>query len=551
MSRLHGLGTGAFWTETVRRQARPGACGRLLLFPLLIALALTAISCSTEYEVGRRYRAEQALSEADWEYRNYQIRPADVAEAQWQELARTYEGIAEQYTKPVGTVEADSTVLETQVIAARALFSAARVYAQMGDSIRVEQIFETMATNYADVPQVAAEVSLAQAGIAERRRDFNQAAFLYQKVLETTEPIPGAPNAAGAVLELPLRIARLRAVAAGVAGIDPETGEPTGEQLDPVDRVPYYDDAKAYYEKRVRDHDRTRIQIESQAHLAEVYADTGDWHEATQSLRELERQLGRMEDPPRQPCEVRFAIAGIQSRTGLPPDSARVTLTGLLEDYPDCPIAPQALAALASNAMQRNQLDEAIDYLDRIADEHEQETDTAAQAILNKGRLLEQNDRWQEALEAFRTLRTEYPITQAALSAPLEIARHYDRIGDAEAEATALAQAERDYRDFISRYPPGPSSLFARERLAQTLVLQEKESEAIDVLIELGNELQGTRQGASTLIAAARMAYADLADTARAAAILDQVGKAYAEVDVGVWAKNEAVSLRESMATEE
>ncbi len=512
-------------------------------------LAVTAISCSSDYEVGRRYRAEKALAEADWQYQNYQIRPADVSDAQWKDLAQTYEQVAQEYTKPVGTVAADSTVLLTQTLAARALFSAARVYAQLGDSIHVEQIFETMATNYADVPQVAAEVNLARAGVAEGRRDFAQAAYLYQQVVENTEPAPGLPNAAGAVLELPLRIARLRAVAAGVAGINPETGEPTGEPLDPVDRIPYYDDAKAYYERRVRDHDGTRIQIESQAHLAELYADTGDWHEATLALRELERQLGRMEEPPRQPCEVRFAIAGIQMRTGLPPDSARVTLTNLLEEYPDCPIAPQALAALANNAVQRNQVDEAIDYLERIADEYENETDTAAQAILNKGQLLEANDRWQEALEAFRTLRTEYPITQAALNAPLAIAAHYDRIGNEEAEATALEQAERDYRDFISRYPPGPSSLFARERLAQTLVLRDKESEAIDVLVELGTEMQGTRQGASTLIAAARMAYADIADTARAASILDQVGKAYAEVDVGVWATNEAVRLRESMTT--
>ncbi len=595
LRRINGLGTGAIWTETSqphgrrpnaahgrqqdsahprrpsaahgrqpnaehplrpnaarsRQHPNPRSAARLLLFPLLVVLAVTAISCSSDYEVGRRYQAEKALAEADWEYRNYQIRPGDVSEAQWKELAQTYEQVAQEYTKPVGAVEADSTVLLTQTLAARALFSAARVYAQMGDSTHVEQIFETMATNYADVPQVAAEVNLAQAGVAEGRRDFAQAAALYKKVVETTEPAPGLPNAAGAVLELPLRIARLRAVAAGVAGIDPETGEPTGEQLDPVDRVPYYDDAKAYYEQQVRDHDGTRIQIESQAHLAELYADTGDWHEATQALRELERQLTRMEEPPRQPCEVRFAIAGIQMRTGLPPDSARVTLTSLLEEYPDCPIAPQTLAALANNAIQRNQVNEAIEYLERIADEYENETDTAAQAILMKGQLLEQNDRWQEALEAFRTLRTEYPITQAALTAPLEIARHYDRTGNEEAEATALEQAERDYREFISRYPPGPSSLFARERLAQTLVLREKMSEAIDVLVELGSEMQGTRQGASTLIAAARMAFADLADTARAAAILDDVGKAYSEVDVGVWATNEAVRLRESMTTEE
>ncbi len=527
---------------TSRARALPRVLATAGMTMLLALIALGTLSCSNEFEVGRRYRAERELAKADWEFRTFQIRPQEVGSGQWEELAQTYEQIAERFTLPHEAVAADSIARQTQTIAARALFSAARVHAQLQDSIRVEQIFEQMATTYSDLPAVAAEISLAQAGIAEGRRDFARAARLYQQIVDTTEPMPGLPSAAGAVLELPLRIARLRAVAAG-AGTD--------EGAETIDRAPFYADARAYYQQKVREHDGTRIQIESQAHLAELSADTGDWFEATQALRELERQLAKMEEPPRQPAEVRFAIAGIQTRTGLPPDSVRATLTGLLEDYPDCAIAPQTLAALASNAVQRNQTEEALDYLRRIADEHKNNTEAAAQAILARGQLLEQNDRWQEALEAFRTLKTEYPISQPALLAPLEIARHYDRVGDDEAEATALAQAEREYRDFISRYPPGPSSLFARERLAQTLVLQQKLSEAIDVLVALGTEMHGTRQGASTLIAAARMAYADLADTARAASILDDVGKAYSEVDVGIWAANEAVSLRESMATEQ
>ena len=79
------------------------------------------------------------------------------------------------------------------------------------------------------------------------------------------------------------------------------------------------------------------------------------------------------------------------------------------------------------------------------------------------------------------------------------------------------------------------------------MALQADFDSAVTEMLSLGDDLVGTQKGASLLLAAARMAYADLADTARAATILDHVGELYAQADIGNWASGEAARLRESM----
>ncbi len=499
---------------------------RKLLFGILFLLAS---SCSSDRHVGERYRAERDLWQADWEYRNLSIRPQDVGEEQWNALAARYEAIAQKYA---GDAAADQSAVreETRTIAARALFTAARVHGTLRDSIRVEQIFEEMAGDYADLSSVAAEVAMARGRIAESKGKLGQAADFYQSIIERIDPDPAGAGVAGAVMDLPLRIARLRS----------QGGSPDAAAT-------HYQAARSYYKRLVGEHAGDLVQIDAQAHLAEVAADLGDWLEAVQALRGLETQLLEMDEAPRDPCEVRLAISGIQARTGADRESARMTLTSLLEDYPDCKLVPQALLALAGNADQRDQVDEALGYLDRITDEHKESTEIASRALLVRGALLERRERWAEALEAFRTIPVEYPISEAALLAPLEIAKHYNRVSDEEATADALSQAARSYRDFIGRYPPGPSTIFARERLVQVLALQADFDSAVTEMLSLGDDLVGTQKGASLLLAAARMAYADLADTARAATILDHVGELYAQADIGNWASGEAARLRESM----
>lgn len=491
---------------------------------LLALLALLLTSCG-DPQVGRRYRAERELWRADWEQKNLGIRPGEAGESEWRALAARYESIATRYG------ESQEGAADVRAVAARALFAAVQIHGAFQDSVQVERIYQQMARDFDDLPSVAAEVALARGRIAEGRRAYGEAAVHYQIVVDRIRPRSGATGIAGAVLELPLRIAQLRS-----------QGTPGGAA------PAAYAAARAYYERLAGDVVSDSVQCESRVLLAQVASDLGEWDRATQTLRSLEGELRASAKPARDPCEVRLAIALIQSRAGVDPALAQATLASLLTEYPACKSAAQALLLLAANAQRRGRLDEALGYLDRIVQEHGDDLDTASEALLAKARLLEANRRWPQALEAYRGLSIQFPISAAALQAPLEIAQHYARAGEADAAATALQQAEREYRAMVGRYPSQTLGIAARQRLVQTLALQQRYDAAVTELLSMGDDFRGTSQGANALIAAARMAFVEMRDTTRAITILERAGEAYANAGVGSWASGEAQRLRGTMA---
>ncbi len=496
---------------------------------LTAMLVLLVAGCGSDGDIGRRYRTERGLWQANWEFRNLAIRPQDVGDAQWAALARRYEGIAGKVARTTVDGEVADAREQMQVLAAQALFAAARIHGQLGDSTRAEEVFRRMAEDFSHLPQVSAEVALAQGNRAESRGRFLEAAASYQSVVDAITPRPGEAGAAGMVIDLPLRIAQLRAR---------EERSPRG------DMAKHLAPARAYYERLLAEHDEDLIQVESMDRLALVAANLRDWDNAIRHMRDLETHILAMDRPPRQPSEIRVAIARFQREAGAGHDEVRRTLESVLADYPGCDLMPQVLLALSENANERDEVEEALGYLDRIIREFRQDENAAPQALLIRGRLLAERDRWSEAEEIFRTLPAQYPLSEPALLAPLEIAGHYHRAGDTKATADALEHAESHYRDFIRRYPPGPFTLSARNRLIQTLLLMEKHDQAVDEYMSLGNDMQGSMRGIPMMISAARIARHALDDPLRAAEILDRLSEVHPDTDVGLWAAEEAALLR-------
>jgi len=494
---------------------------------LAAALVLTVTSCAGDRDVGRRYRAERALWLADREYESLMIRPQEVATEQWAALARAYEAIGQRYAGTPAVARGEVAHREMQTVAARALFAAAQVHSRMLDSTRMDTVYMQIARDFAHLPEVAAEVALARGRLAELRGEFARAADLYQTVVDAVAPQYEGKAIARRVLDLPLLIADLRA-----------RSSPDGDR-----RAPYAA-ARPYFERIAREGSEERVRLEALARLADIAVGLQEWQEAIAILERLEARLAQLDDPPREPCDVRFAISGVQKRAGASPVSVGATLTRLLEDYPDCGIATAVLAALARNAAERDQIDEALGYLDRITAEHKEDVDAASQALLARAQLLDGAGRWPESREGYRALMFQYPISDAALAAPLEIWQHYGRLGDAAAGAAALGEAEAHYRDFIARYPPGPLTHQARERLAQTLLLERKYEQAVTEMTSLGEDLRGQPRGLALLMTAAQVASAQLSDPARTAVILARVAEVYPRTEAGRWAAQEAARLQ-------
>jgi len=314
----------------------------------LLACGLLLAACGVDGHVGARFRAERDLFRANQMYRDASIRPSLVKDADWRELAARYQGLTDRYSASLGATSPTTAEQELQTISAGALFAAARIFGSLQDSTQVLEIFGRLEREFGHMAAVAGEVALARAGIAEGRHDAESAIRYYQTVVDRVEPDPQDAGVAGAVLDLPLRIARLRA-----------NGHPE-------DAKDVYLQARRYYEDKVASHPGTLIQIDARTRLAEIAADLGDWRASTRSLRQVEADLRVQDPPPRDPAVIRYYIAGSMSRGDAPKDSLEQALESVLADYPQSDAAIQARGSLADLALVSGQIDEAIAHLDRL-----------------------------------------------------------------------------------------------------------------------------------------------------------------------------------------
>ncbi len=503
---------------------------------ILAVLALFVVGCSSGADVGRRYRAERALWKANKAWEELAIRPDLIQDEQRLAVADRFEEIADRYGAVPATTDtsvASLALRETRAIAARAKLSAAQMVAAQGDLERADRIYAEIEQEFTDLPGMAGDASLNRAVLAEGDSRPDDAIASYQRVVDTVEPHTGVRGVEGTVLQIPLRIARMKAEAA------PDTTAAA--------RAPYYDDAKAYYAKVIADHPGTALALEARSRLVDVATDLRRWNDAVEQLRILDEESRRIEPPAGDPGEVRFALAEAQLKVGQA-DSSRSTLQSLLRDDPESAYAPRALITLAMRAYTDGRPDDALALLDQVVSEYGDDEDNVATALLQKARILDRTDRWAEALDIYRALPREHPVTEPALLAPLEIAAHYGRVGDADARAQALTAAEESYRKALERYPSEQFAASVRAKLTEIYLTEKRYREAMVELAQLAQSQRGTRQGVLALIKAADLAYSQLGDTEQAIQILDRGAEWYEGSEFGERLKAQAETFREESA---
>lgn len=491
---------------------------------MLLCVTVCLAGCG-DRDIGYRYRAERELWNVEREHRRVSSDPEYARRDRCEAVASRYETLVGRYLTPAGV--GPSVQLALQRIVAKAWLNAAELHALALDSVRVDQILVQMTNRFDAIPEVSGEVAFLRGQIAEIDGDPVRASSFYQHVIELIEPEPGADGVAGTVMELPLRIAQVRA-------------EPSA-----------YERAGAYY-RAALDHGTPPVQVVAQTFLARVAADQGQWDEANGLFDELERRILQMDESPLTPAEVRFAAleVWIQAEAQGHADSqdVRIKLDSLVADYPQSSVPPRALFIAAKAAHQLGHVEEALRCLSVIGRDYPF-AENRPDAELLKGRLLAKADRWGEALRTLKALPVEFPISRAALSAPLEIADHFARQGDRPAVEEALTLAEKEYRDFLVRFPVGTHTHFARERLADTYGRQGRHEQAVSELLALSQDLQGTRREMVLLVRAARLAKLELPNTVRAATILDQIAVRFPNTRTGVRAAAEANELRGATPT--
>ena len=498
-----------------------------LFSALIFFIAILAAGCAGDPDLSARFEAERAMWKANAEVKRLSIRPELVTEASWRNAVEQFVSIPSRH--PARGKNATSE--ELRAIHAYALLAAARIYGSLGDSVAMLDTYARIETEYKDLPMVSGQVAFARGRVAETRGDWNGALTAYADVLSRVAPRSGDPGVAGAVLELPLRMSRIKVVSARDSSM--------------AFRQQVYRDAERTYQDLIDKAD-TLTALDARAYMAEVAADQGDWTRAARYLSDLETALAGMKPAPKDPASARYSLAQLQLRSKESPETFQATLRSLITKYPESPFAVQSRISLAYSLAQTGKVEEALQSLEAVGKAENAPEDLAGQALLLKAQILDRSGRWTEAQQILHALPVDHPLTEAALLAPVEIVRHYERLGDEAAAASALEKAEAAYRDFLVRYPTGPVSVMAQEKLARTLASQKRYDLAVAEFVRLGEALGPQPAGAQYLVAAAQLAVRELGDTTRAAEILDRTAVLNPNNRMGRWASEEAARLRKS-----
>jgi outer membrane protein assembly factor BamD (BamD/ComL family) len=191
------------------------------------------------------------------------------------------------------------------------------------------------------------------------------------------------------------------------------------------------------------------------ARLVRLHLEESDWDDA---LRELNRLQSLAQSTPAlsglEP-EIRYFEARIKAMKGgaTDPVGAAALYDGVVAQYPKSPFAARAALDAGVLLEEHGRKREALDRYRLISTRYSGD-DTAAPAAAYRRALLE-DDRgdWVAAKNLLEMIPLRYPESQAALDAPMAIARHYQEAGESEATQAALRRAITTYQNLLSSRP--------------------------------------------------------------------------------------------------
>ena len=154
---------------------------------------------------------------------------------------------------------------------------------------------------------------------------------------------------------------------------------------------------------------------------------------------------------------------------------------------------------LASFAVNRGDLDEAVAVCEGIVEGYGHERSLAVEGLTTLARVRQQAGDWDGAVEAYTSLfetwepasHSDAPPDMRVLGAPLSVATGYAAAGDEERASEWYDNARRYYLELASKWPGSPTAEAAASRYAESFTLEGRWIEAAQAYADF-DEMYGT-----------------------------------------------------------
>lgn len=434
-----------------------------------------------------RYEAERDLWRARKEERRLSLTPGTAGEA-LAPAVRAYEEILRKYA--VATAGNDSASVRVVVrVRAAAAQSLARLHFRRGaqaDAARVlweerERVRSDLVASlgvYSDLIQILARGSSSDSLVA-----------LYREMMDALPP--GTPDGqpVAAVLEAPSRLGEVLSAAGRPAEADGALNQALGWYDGIASRSP-----------------GTSLEVAAYVQKANVLARLQRPREADAVLTEARRlaAAGPVE------AGIIFSQAVLREQILRDPLGAVPVYREIIARFPDSSPAAQARLRLGIAFATAGRPDSALAAFQEVETAHARQPAIAAQARWFGAKVLMESGRESEALRQLRALQGDFPRTEPALRAPLDIASHYEKAGDLRAEAATLEEADAQYERIIRELKDDPRQAdvvaAAFDHLAEARARRSDWAGTVEALAQRADAFKTSDKSPMALLQAASIA---------------------------------------------
>jgi len=479
---------------------------------VIIAIIITISGCSQESADKIRYDMEKLSYQAKKISDRIAIQPDLSTSQDSLDLMAAYRLVLDNYFKyrddPLVTADS-SQAREINRLAISAQARLARLYAAQRNSDSVIAAYRRIGTDIPANKEDRAGAIMALALTYRALGQLDSCVALYDRLLaEYYPPVDSLGRVNTDLMSIPLDKIKI--------------GQSTGESSE---FYHYVMEAQQYYDKLRADYPEGPLNRAAIIHTARVYALTHEWDKTLAELRNVKDSTGQI--------EVQALVLMANIYNGPKKDLKRGIdiYREVLERHPDSSIIGATMLRLGSALLAEKEYEECRQILADLKRRFGRIPSLVVKAQLLYAQAFEEQGRWDRALSEYQWLMENYPYTEEAFRAALHIPEHFAEAGDNKLAEIWFDRAIESYKRAAHNKQGQATELVAYTFLADAYRRTEKWNDALETLEKISIMAPGSSIGARSLYNAARVAYNELDDSARAQEYLDRLKSEFGTTD--------------------
>lgn len=157
-------------------------------------------------------------------------------------------------------------------------------------------------------------------------------------------------------------------------------------------------------------------------------------------------------------------------------------LNNFIEKYPQNKLSIDADFNIARLYIVKEEYAKARTHLEQLLNKYNKDEGICAEALFLIGNSYQIEDKWALALQEYKKIIQEYPITPRGLDIPIYIAQHYKIKYQPDKMLAAFQEAINHYRTLVNKYPNSPLAYQADNLIAQCYIALKDWQTAINSL---------------------------------------------------------------------